>query len=120
MRNCKPESLAQGGAIFRNKKIMSTRLDIKQVAAMYHVQPEAIVSRVKRGTFPGPITAKGEKRIWLLEHIEEWERQRVANSITKRMDESLRCAAVREARMRASYHTLKALGIDWTTCHVKD
>lgn len=50
----------------------TTLLDSKQVAEMCRICQMTIWNRLRKGTFPKPITAKGEKRLWNAHDIEAY------------------------------------------------
>jgi len=103
------QALPKEGRFLKNA--MNTRLDLKQVAALYHVQPDAIKKRVRKGRFPKPITGPREKMIWLLEHIEEWERGRLEDPLTKKLDEAVQESKRQYVRQRRTEMTLRRFGL---------
>jgi predicted DNA-binding transcriptional regulator AlpA len=99
-------------------KAVSVTLDLKQVAERYHVKPSAIVTRVKRAKIPRPISGKGEKLVWRLDHLEEWEHSHSKDAVSKRIDNVVSMTAKREMQMHIDRERLAKFGIRWTTCPV--
>ena len=58
--------------------------------------------------------------VWLLAHLEEWERSHSKDALSKRIDNAVVTMAKREMGMRLARERLKAHGIEWTNCPVKD